>query len=178
MCQGPCRSRGGASGLTAALLSADYGERMAGRVLTSVRRFHLRVVAAVTAVTAIAMGSSAAAVHTVESDAPGANIRTYADALWWAMETITTVGYGDLHPVTPAGRVVAGMLMVVGLALVGVITATVVTWFFTELDLMREVRRIEESEEKTEASLEIALQRIEAITERLDRWEQQRRNDP
>jgi voltage-gated potassium channel len=46
--------------------------------------------------------------------APESNIKTADDALWWALSTITTVGYGDRYPVTPEGRFVAGLLMCAG----------------------------------------------------------------
>lgn len=64
-----------------------------------------------------------------EQDAPGALITNFGDAVWWAITTTTTVGYGDLYPVTWEGRVVAGMLMVVGIAVLGAVTATVAAWF-------------------------------------------------
>lgn len=67
-----------------------------------------------------------------ERGAPGANIETFGDALWWAVSTVTTVGYGDLYPVTVAGRLIATGLMLVGIALVGVITAAVAAWFVTQ----------------------------------------------
>jgi voltage-gated potassium channel len=57
-----------------------------------------------------------------------ANIKNFGDAVWWAFTTITTVGYGDFYPITPMGRVIAVLLMVGGITLIGVITATVVTW--------------------------------------------------
>ena len=61
------------------------------------------------------------------------------------METISTVGYGDIHPVTAGGRLVAASLMVLGIALIAMITATVVAWFSTELELLREFAEIEEA---------------------------------
>jgi voltage-gated potassium channel len=69
------------------------------------------------------------AILDVEQDAPGALITTFGDAIWWAFVTITTVGYGDLYPVTTAGRLVAGGLMIAGIALLGSVTATFASWF-------------------------------------------------
>jgi voltage-gated potassium channel len=133
------------------------------------RAFHLRVVAAVSVVTSAIVGLSSLLVWLVERDAEGSNIRGYGDAVWWAMETVTTVGYGDHHPSTVAGRWIAAGLMVIGVALVGVITATVVTWFFSELDVMRDVRKIEAEEERTEATLAQILGELARLNERLDR---------
>lgn len=59
---------------------------------------------------------------------PGSEIDTLPDALWWAAATMTTVGYGDLAPVTFPGRVVAVLLMVVGIALFGLTTALLAKW--------------------------------------------------
>jgi voltage-gated potassium channel len=67
-----------------------------------------------------------------ERGAPGGNIRGFSDALWWALTTVTTVGYGDHYPVTGTGRIVAAGLMVVGISLVGSITATVAAWFVAQ----------------------------------------------
>ena len=64
-----------------------------------------------------------------ENHARGSNIHSYADALWWAIVTITTVGYGDTYPVTAAGRGVAVVLMLTGIGLVGVLSATIASYF-------------------------------------------------
>jgi voltage-gated potassium channel len=77
---------------------------------------------------AILSYASALAVLDVEQDSPGANILTLGDALWWALTTVTSVGYGDHFPVTVPGRLVAAGLMVIGIAVLGVITATVASW--------------------------------------------------
>lgn len=53
----------------------------------------------------------------------GGTIDSVGDALWWAFATVTTVGYGDAYPVTPAGRAVAAVLMVTGIATFGALTA-------------------------------------------------------
>jgi voltage-gated potassium channel len=82
----------------------------------------------------------------VERGRPGAVVTSFGDALWWSATTITTVGYGDTYPTTGAGRVVAAVLMFSGIALLGVVTATVAAWL---------VRRVAEEEEQ----IELATQR-------------------
>lgn len=72
---------------------------------------------------------SSLAVMAVERNAPGATIVNFSDALWWAAETVSTVGYGDMYPVTFAGRVIAVTLMVNGFLILSVLTATVAQKF-------------------------------------------------
>ncbi|MFV2179686.1 potassium channel family protein [Actinomadura sp. LOL_016] len=72
---------------------------------------------------------AALAVLDAERGNPEAVIKTFPDALWWAATTVTTVGYGDMYPVTLAGRVVASVLFTAGIALLGVVTATLASWF-------------------------------------------------
>ncbi|MBY8879856.1 potassium channel family protein [Actinacidiphila acidipaludis] len=79
--------------------------------------------------TALLLGfASALAVYQQERNAPGATIRTFGDSLWWVSETLTTVGYGDVTPVTPGGRVIAAFVMVLGLALLGAVTGSFSSW--------------------------------------------------
>ncbi|RYF84966.1 MAG: ion transporter [Chitinophagaceae bacterium] len=86
----------------------------------------------------------------MEKDAPGSNIKTAEDALWWAYVTITTVGYGDKFPVTSEGRIIAAVLMTVGVGLFGTFTAYVASWFVA--------RKVEEDEEKMENKIEKELE--------------------
>ena len=65
----------------------------------------------------------------VERSSPSGNIKNFGDGLWWAFTTITTVGYGDRYPTTTEGRVLAVCLMVLGISLLGVISATIAAWF-------------------------------------------------
>ena len=74
---------------------------------------------------------SSIAILQVEDD-PGSNIKTAEDAIWWAYVTITTVGYGDKFPVTTEGRVIAALLMTVGVGLFGTFTAYLSSWFVGE----------------------------------------------
>lgn len=60
------------------------------------------------------------------------NINNAEDALWWSFVTITTVGYGDKYPVTTEGRIVAGVLMIVGVGLFGTFTGFVASWFLND----------------------------------------------
>lgn len=64
-----------------------------------------------------------------EFGAPGASIVTGEDALWWSFVTVTTVGYGDMVPVTTGGRLVGIALMTVGIGLFSVITSFMADWF-------------------------------------------------
>jgi len=64
-----------------------------------------------------------------ERTVEGSNIKTFSDGLWWAVTTVTTVGYGDRYPTTTEGRLLAVLLMITGISLVGVITASVAAWF-------------------------------------------------
>jgi len=71
---------------------------------------------------------AATLVYMAEKGGDG-TIQTYPDALWWAVATITTVGYGDVYPKTYAGRGVAFLLMLVGISVFGLVTARVAALF-------------------------------------------------
>jgi voltage-gated potassium channel len=64
-------------------------------------------------------------------DVPGGNIHNAPDAIWWAITTICTIGYGDFYPVTFEGRAVATMLMALGFGLIGTLSGLMVSWFLT-----------------------------------------------
>jgi len=67
-------------------------------------------------------------VYAAERHAPGASITSWGDATWWAVVTITTVGYGDMVPITIAGRVYATFLMLGGMVIVGATTGTIISF--------------------------------------------------
>lgn len=72
-----------------------------------------------------------------ERHAPGASITTFGDAIWWAIVTLATVGYGDVYPVTPIGRIYAVMLMVGGVAIVGTASALVISYITERMGALR-----------------------------------------
>jgi voltage-gated potassium channel len=92
-----------------------------------------------------------------ERSNPEANITNFGDAIWWAVTTMTTVGYGDQYPVTGVGRLVAFGLMVGGIALLGSVTATLASWLIESL----------EAEQEQVEDLQITVRRLEAKIDRL-----------
>lgn len=93
----------------------------------------------------------------VERNAPGATITTFGDAVWWAFCTVTTVGYGDYTPVTPAGRILAILLMVGGVVLVGLVVSV-----FSSYVLERADRGRDDRTPATRADLRRLLAHLEA----------------
>ena len=61
----------------------------------------------------------------------GGNITSAQDAMWWAITTMTTVGYGDRFPITPEGRLIAVALMVAGVGVFGTFSGLVASWFLS-----------------------------------------------
>ena len=88
----------------------------------------LRIAIFAVAFTVIFLYTIALAVFVAERFARGAVITTFGDSLWWACVTMFTVGYGDYYPVTPIGRIWAVVLMVGGVAIIGVASAIVVSY--------------------------------------------------
>jgi voltage-gated potassium channel len=89
---------------------------------------------------------------------PGAKITSFGDAVWWAVTTVTTVGYGDLAPVTTMGRVVAVALMIGGITLVGTVTATLASWI---------VQRVAEEDTANEAATRAQIEELREEIRRL-----------
>jgi voltage-gated potassium channel len=129
------------------LLLVARGLKTLREILTRHKLNYLLLVALVVA------SAAALLVYGVEHGQADANIITLADAFWWAITTVTTVGYGDRFPVTAPGRGIAVVLMILGISLFGVLSASIAAYF------------IEEREEK-----ELDPQ-LEAIAARLERIE-------
>ncbi|AYN42299.1 two pore domain potassium channel family protein [Streptomyces dangxiongensis] len=89
---------------------------------------YARVIAYASLSTLLLGLSGALAVYQQERGAPGSSMRTFGDAVWWAASTLSTVGYGDVTPVTPLGRVIATGMMACGLGLLGAVTGSFSSW--------------------------------------------------
>lgn len=102
---------------------------------------------------------AAAVVHVLSPNA----FETFGDEVWWAAQTVTTVGYGDVVPTTGGGRFIGGIVMFVSVATVSLVTAVVTAGFvaFQQRRLSGETERHEE--------LCKALHRIEKRLEALER---------
>ena len=142
-----------------------------------------RVAVYVTATVALVGFVAALAVLDAERDAEGASITTFGDALWWTITTISTVGYGDRYPVTFEGRVVAGALMVTGIALLGVVTASIASWFVENLrrageqvtaEIEEDIDEVAEDVQRTEEQLAAVLAELRTVSARLAELERAR----
>jgi len=120
--------------LQASRLAAFLGTGF-GHAHEIIRRRGLHYVVALAAATMLAAAGLEVA---FEAHAKGSTIHNYGDALWWSVVTVTSVGYGDESPVTDAGRAVAVVLMITGIALFGVVAASIAS-YFVEQDTDRRV---------------------------------------
>lgn len=123
---------------------------------------------------------SSLAVLDAERNAPDASITSFGEAVWWTLTTISTVGYGDRYPVTLEGRVVAGTLMVAGIALLGVVTASIASWFVENLRRAGEAvaQEVEADLDRTEVQLADVLAELRVIRGKLEALEADRQSAP
>lgn len=117
----------------------------------------LRILAYAGSATVLLLIMASLTVLNVERGEPGADINTIWKSLWWAFETVTTVGYGDEIPATAIGRGIAVVLMIGGVTLLGVITATFASW------IVSQVGQAEEEATATVGHLRALEARIESL---------------
>jgi voltage-gated potassium channel len=137
----------------AAFLGTGFGH---ARAVIGRRGLHY-VVGLVIAIMFVAAGLEVA----FEAHANGSTIHSYGGALWWAVVTVTSVGYGDQYPVTVAGRAVAVVLMITGIALFGVVAASIASYFVEQDQDRRVESRMDE--------ILTALSRLEARLDAAER---------
>jgi voltage-gated potassium channel len=123
------------------------------RTILQHRQFHFVALVAVAAV-----GLGGLGIYLVEGG-ENTHIQSFGDGVWWAIVTVTTVGYGDISPTTTEGRVIATCLMLLGIGVIGAFTATVAS-FFVQQDEGAEMAEIEARLERIERKLDaLARQR-------------------
>jgi voltage-gated potassium channel len=137
-------------------------EERAAKAVVSRRVFPL--LAGATVVLAVGVG------FLVRAIAPN-DFHSFGEGIWWAVVTLATVGYGDVVPTSPWGRVVGGVVIVLGVTFLAFLTATVTSLFVSSEQ--REAARQEEerraaSEEEMKALLREVSARLEALEARLD----------
>ena len=144
----------------ARLLRALRATRSLTSILVRERGQSAALVAALVALILI-VGSSAAVLR-FESGA-GSNIHNAADALWWSMSTITTVGYGDKVPTSTEGRFIAALLMTAGVGLFGAFSASLAAWFLKPEthETGAELRALREEIAQLRAAITAAMPRSE-----------------
>jgi voltage-gated potassium channel len=76
--------------------------------------------------------TSAVAFTIAEDVGNGKRIDSFFDALWWSAATITTVGYGDIYPITTIGRIIAVFTMLVGISTLAVVTARIAEFLLSD----------------------------------------------
>ena len=131
-------------------------ERLERRVTEALVSLTLRkAIALIVSVAAILAFAAAVLVHAIDPA-----IGTFGDSLWWAVVTVSTVGYGDVVPESTAGRLVGAILMLTGLSLIPLITSVVVS-----ILVAQGTRRSREAEL---AHLERIFERLDALERRFD----------
>ena len=121
-----------------------------------------RVAVYVAGATSLVLFVASLAVLDAERGTKGATITTFGDAAWWAFTTVTTVGYGDRYPITGQGRFIAGGLMLAGIALLGIVTASLASWL---IDKVREVE--EHTQAATRADVVALTVEVRALRQEL-----------
>lgn len=104
------------------------------------------------------------------------NYPSYGEAVWFTLQTVTTVGYGDMTPTSVIGRSVAGFVMLAGIVLITVVTAAV-TSFFVEAARIRMAKSQAEAAAHEPNPFSRIEKSLEEIAERLERLEPTRETD-
>lgn len=127
-------------------------DRIERRIIAILSGLNLRRAVGLIVATATVLAFTAAVIVRIVDPAIG----TFGDALWWAVATVTTVGYGDVVPESTTGRIVGAALMLTGIGLIPLITSVVVSILVTQ---------------RTREAREAELDNLNKVLERLDELE-------
>ncbi|MEM4416946.1 MAG: ion transporter [Nitrososphaerota archaeon] len=128
------------------------------------------------AISAVVVSVGGVTVFILEAHVPGSKIVTISDALWWALATVTTVGYGDVVPVTTEGRILGSIIMLSGISIIGIFISTLGATFVTRYleeratsdntikDFLK--KKIDDVENLSEEELETLVEMIKALNRR------------
>ena len=130
-------------------------ERLERRIVAILTTLTLRNAIGLIVATAATLAFAAAVIVRIVDPAIG----TFGDALWWAVTTVTTVGYGDVVPESTTGRFVGAALMLTGLGLIPIITSVVVSILVSQ--------RTREAREAELANLNKVLERLDELEQRV-----------
>jgi voltage-gated potassium channel len=117
---------------------------------------------------AVLVANGAIIVYLFERHAPGSNIHTLGESVWWALVTVTTVGYGDYTPVTVDGRITAIFIMLVGLLTLAVVTAQVASSFVAQASSRAPRRPSAEAAPSGAAPTEVTLADLDRRLARIE----------
>ena len=115
--------------------------------------------------TVLILANASVLILLVESGAEGANILTAEQAIWWALVTISTVGYGDFYPVSTLGHVIGGIVIISGVSFFGVISGYMASVFVAP----DEQERKESQQELIRTEVELVLSRMEANQHQMEK---------
>ncbi|MFE7720442.1 potassium channel family protein [Nocardia rhizosphaerihabitans] len=100
---------------------------------------------------------SSLAFFDAEYGAPESKIKTFGDALWWSAVSVTTVGYGDVYPVTTEGRLVSLVLMTLGIGLISFAIGTMTSW------VVEQLKTVDEATDRAERTLAELVDEVRSL---------------
>jgi voltage-gated potassium channel Kch len=137
-----------------------------GRTTATMTAFRTSVVVTLVAAGVVVFGGWAT--WMIERDVPGRTFDSWGDSVWWAVTTLTTVGYGDHVPITTGGRVVGGIVMIAGVAVLGGVAA-VVALVVARVVASAEEQALEAEAESIERRVERRLDDLDGRLARIER---------
>ena len=146
------------------------GNRLVEALVRTATKMHVVELSIIVSLTLVA---GSIAVYVVEYGSEGSGIRSLEDALWWALATATTVGYGDVVPSTWIGRLIGSFFMIMGITLITILVSVLGASIYETISSSRQgsalrsriKKRLDDIERLTENELEALIRDIRALWE-------------